>query len=44
MSLIDPRAIIDPSAQLADDVTVGPGQLLDLGLQLAQDQSLHRML
>src|SRR5690554_758455 len=24
MSLIDPRAIIDPSAKLADDVTVGP--------------------
>ncbi|HAB86054.1 MAG TPA: acyl-[acyl-carrier-protein]--UDP-N-acetylglucosamine O-acyltransferase, partial [Pseudomonas sp.] len=24
MSLIDPRAIIDPAARLADDVQVGP--------------------
>lgn len=28
MSLIDPRAIIDPSAKLADDVTVGPWTII----------------
>ena len=28
MSLIDPRAIIDPSAQLADDVQVGPWSII----------------
>ena len=28
MSLIDPLAIIDPSARLADDVTVGPWTII----------------
>ena len=30
MSLIDPRAIIDPSAKLADDVQVGPWSIIGL--------------
>lgn len=30
MNSIDPRAIIDPSAKLADGVEVGPGRSLAL--------------
>lgn len=30
MSLIDPRAIIDPTAILADNVEVGPGRSSEL--------------
>ncbi len=34
MSLIDSRAIIDPSAQLADDVTVGPWTIIGPGVEI----------
>ncbi len=34
MSLIDPRAIIDPSAKLADDVVVGPWSIVGADVEI----------
>jgi hypothetical protein len=36
MSLIDPRAIIDPSAKLADDVQVGPWSIIGPDVEIAE--------
>ncbi len=36
MSLIDPRAIIDPSARLADDVQVGPWSIIGAGVEIGE--------
>lgn len=36
MSLIDPRAIIDPSAQLADDVVVGPWSIIGPDVEIGE--------
>jgi UDP-N-acetylglucosamine acyltransferase len=36
MSLIDPRAIIDPSAKLADDVVVGPWSLIGPDVEIGE--------
>jgi len=34
MNKIDPRAVIDPTAQLADDVEVGPFSIIGAGVQI----------
>lgn len=36
MSLIDPRAIIDPSAKLADDVVVGPWSIIGPDVEIGE--------
>ncbi|MDP3978001.1 MAG: acyl-ACP--UDP-N-acetylglucosamine O-acyltransferase [Pseudomonas sp.] len=36
MSLIDPRAIIDPSARLADDVVVGPWSIIGPDVEIGE--------
>ncbi|KRW62387.1 acyl-ACP--UDP-N-acetylglucosamine O-acyltransferase [Pseudomonas sp. TTU2014-080ASC] len=36
MSLIDPRAIIDPTARLADDVVVGPWTIIGADVEIAE--------
>lgn len=36
MSLIDPRAIIDPSAKLADDVQVGPWSIIGANVEIGE--------
>lgn len=36
MSLIDPRAIIDPSAKLADDVVVGPWSIVGPDVEIGE--------
>jgi UDP-N-acetylglucosamine acyltransferase len=36
MSLIDPRAIIDPSAKLADDVVVGPWSIVGADVEIGE--------
>ncbi|MFL6532746.1 MAG: acyl-[acyl-carrier-protein]--UDP-N-acetylglucosamine O-acyltransferase, partial [Pseudomonas sp.] len=36
MSLIDPRAIIDPSAVLAADVEVGPWSIIGAGVEIGE--------
>ncbi|MBF7729711.1 acyl-ACP--UDP-N-acetylglucosamine O-acyltransferase [Pseudomonas sp. N040] len=36
MSLIDPRAIIDPSARLADDVQVGPWSIIGANVEIGE--------
>jgi UDP-N-acetylglucosamine acyltransferase len=36
MSLIDPRAIIEPGAKLAEDVTVGPWSIVGAGVEIAE--------
>jgi UDP-N-acetylglucosamine acyltransferase len=36
MSLIDPRAIIDPSAKLADNVVVGPWSIIGADVEIAE--------
>ncbi|TWC43184.1 acyl-[acyl-carrier-protein]--UDP-N-acetylglucosamine O-acyltransferase [Pseudomonas sp. SJZ079] len=36
MSLIDPRAIIDPSAKLADDVVVGPWSIIGAEVEIGE--------
>ncbi|MGX5220332.1 MULTISPECIES: acyl-ACP--UDP-N-acetylglucosamine O-acyltransferase [Pseudomonas] len=36
MSLIDPRAIIDPAAKLADDVTVGPWAIIGPDVEIGE--------
>lgn len=36
MSLIDPRAIIDPSAKLADDVQVGPWSIIGPDVEIGE--------
>jgi UDP-N-acetylglucosamine acyltransferase len=36
MSLIDPRAIIDPSAKLADDVAVGPWSIIGPDVEIGE--------
>ena len=36
MSLIDPRAIIDPTAILADDVEVGPWSIIGAGVEIGE--------
>ena len=36
MSLIDPRAIIDPTAILADDVEVGPWSIVGAGVEIGE--------
>ncbi|MCU1715826.1 acyl-ACP--UDP-N-acetylglucosamine O-acyltransferase [Pseudomonas sp. 5P_3.1_Bac2] len=36
MSLIDPRAIIDPSAKLADDVVVGPWSIIGADVEIGE--------
>ena len=36
MSLIDPRAIIDPSARLADDVVVGPWSIVGADVEIGE--------
>jgi len=42
MSLIDPRAIIDPSAVLAADVEVGPWSIVGAGVESARGLSSGR--
>ena len=41
MSLIDPRAIIDPTAVLADGVEVGPWSIVGAGVENRRGDS-HR--
>lgn len=36
MSLIDPRAIIDPAAKLADDVVVGPWSIIGADVEIGE--------
>jgi UDP-N-acetylglucosamine acyltransferase len=36
MSLIDPRAIIDPNAKLADDVVVGPWSIIGADVEIGE--------
>ncbi|HEY6610557.1 MAG TPA: acyl-[acyl-carrier-protein]--UDP-N-acetylglucosamine O-acyltransferase, partial [Pseudomonas sp.] len=36
MSLIDPRAIIDPSAKLADTVEVGPWSIIGPNVEIGE--------
>ena len=36
MSLIDPRAIVDPSARLADDVQVGPWSIIGPNVEIGE--------
>jgi UDP-N-acetylglucosamine acyltransferase len=36
MSLIDPRAIIDPTAVLADGVEVGPWSIIGAGVEIGE--------
>jgi len=36
MSLIDPRAIIDPTAILADGVEVGPWSIIGAGVEIGE--------
>ena len=36
MSLIDPRAIIDPSAVLAEGVEVGPWSIIGAGVEIGE--------
>ena len=36
MSLIDPRAIIDPSARLAADVQVGPWSIVGAEVEIGE--------
>ena len=36
MSLIDPRAIIDPSARLAEDVQVGPWSIIGADVEIGE--------
>ncbi|HZX17386.1 MAG TPA: acyl-ACP--UDP-N-acetylglucosamine O-acyltransferase [Pseudomonas sp.] len=40
MSLIDPRAIIDPSAKLADDVVVGPWSIIGPDVEIGEGSVL----
>ncbi len=40
-SLIDPRAIIDPSAQIADDVEVGPWSIIGPNVSIAEGTVVH---
>jgi UDP-N-acetylglucosamine acyltransferase len=40
MSLIDPRAIIDPSAKLADDVVVGPWSIIGPVVEIGEGSVL----
>jgi UDP-N-acetylglucosamine acyltransferase len=40
MSLIDPRAIIDPSARLADDVVVGPWSIIGPDVEIGEGSVL----
>lgn len=39
MSLIDPRAIIDPSAKLAAGVEVGPWSIVGAGVEIGEGPS-----
>ncbi|MCV6614274.1 MAG: acyl-ACP--UDP-N-acetylglucosamine O-acyltransferase [Cellvibrionaceae bacterium] len=40
-SFIDPRAIIDPSAELAEDVQVGPWSVIGPGVQIGAGTIIH---
>ena len=40
MKLIDPRAIIDPSAKLADDVSVGPWSIIGPGVEIDEGSQI----
>lgn len=40
-SFIDPRAIIDPSAELADDVQVGPWSIIGPGVKIGSGTIIH---
>ena len=42
MSLIDPRAIIDPSAKLADDVKVGPWTMIGANVEISAGSIIER--
>ncbi|MHB8822772.1 MAG: acyl-ACP--UDP-N-acetylglucosamine O-acyltransferase, partial [Pseudomonadaceae bacterium] len=36
MTLIDPRAIVDPTARLADDVQVGPWSIIGPNVEIGE--------